>query len=568
MRSLTRMKKEEKKMLRLDQRGIAVVAVVVIIVASTGVSVATPVVVDAIDVDPDHPLYGLERLGERIRMVGDEDQMKERCVEAYRMYGKGLVEKYKDIFEEFMSKAEVHVKKPDIKAWMQEHSTEVGVVVDVCDVKPDHILYEFELMGEQTRGVEDKDKIKERLGEFMAMCKKGYGKNYAGVMEKFREKWKELVVEASVDDANRKELLEWMKDQKGKLTEIQIELTQELLDEFKKDKIPPEIAELIKEKKERFTALADKIRATENEEEREAALRELNKAILEQIERFKEKAPYILDAVEKCLHVCKISYGVNVEVKIEIEVGVEIDVKAEFDAKSASLDDLYEQYKAEMPEKVKEIIENLREAAVEAGKTKAGLTSLEKLEDELEAWRKIGEASYREYKENYERYEENIKRLQAIPECPEAIKLKIELLMKAIEEGGYEEAKATLEDLMSEVIEWTPPSEVTVEIPPKWYPRPIVDLEVTLHADSDDIEIRHMGGDSLSLENLQILVEDVEFKGATGPFKVGESVTLKNPTVDLKEGSVYTVVIVHKPTETVIFSARLTCRSESLSKLM
>jgi tetratricopeptide (TPR) repeat protein len=117
-------------MFGLDQRGIAVVAVVVIIAASTGVSVATPVVVDIIDVDPDSPFYGLERLGERMRRVGDEDQMKERLGEYVRLVDRGKGLEYKRIMEEFVEK--MHTVAPgdvatkqEIVQWMQNQMPEI-----------------------------------------------------------------------------------------------------------------------------------------------------------------------------------------------------------------------------------------------------------------------------------------------------------------------------------------------------------------------------------------------------------------------------------------------------------
>jgi hypothetical protein len=93
-------------MRKLGQRGVAALTAVVIIAVSTGAAVATPVVVDAADVDPDHPLYALERLGERIRRVGDDDQMQERFEEYQRMVMKGKALKYRAIHTEFREKME------------------------------------------------------------------------------------------------------------------------------------------------------------------------------------------------------------------------------------------------------------------------------------------------------------------------------------------------------------------------------------------------------------------------------------------------------------------------------
>jgi len=345
--------------------------------------------------------------------------------------------------------------------------------VDVADVDPDHPLYGLERLGERIRMVGDEDQMKERLGEFMAMVKKGIGKDYAAVMEEFRGKWKELVVDKPVDDAERKVLLEWMKERKHDLTEAQIELTRELLAEFKEDKIPTEIAELIKEKREKFEALVKKIKAATTDEDREAAIRELKKAVIEQIERFKDNAPLVLDEVKKCIRTCEVSYTVSVEVKIEIEIGVDIDVEAKFESDLASLENLYAQHKAEMPEKMKEIIENFRTRAIVARGTKAGLIILEELEDELETWKEVGKACYQEYAENYTPWKEKIEGYLTIPGCPEAIKIKVGMLREAVEEGDYEEAEAILNNLIKELMEWKPPVTVPIEIPSIWYPQPV-----------------------------------------------------------------------------------------------
>jgi len=116
-----------------DQSGVAVLAVVIIVAASTGVAVATPVVVDAVDVDPDSPFYGLERLGEQIRMVNNEDQMKERWSEYARMADRGKGIEYKNILEEFVGKmhdvAPENVgAKQEMVRWMQEQMPGVGLV--------------------------------------------------------------------------------------------------------------------------------------------------------------------------------------------------------------------------------------------------------------------------------------------------------------------------------------------------------------------------------------------------------------------------------------------------------
>lgn len=120
-------------MRRLDQKGVAALAVVIVIAASTGAAVATPVIVDVADVDPDHPLYGLERLGERIRMVGDDDQMRERWGEYARLADRGKGIGYKKILEEFVEKmhavapGDVEAEREEIQ-WMQGQMLGIGRV--------------------------------------------------------------------------------------------------------------------------------------------------------------------------------------------------------------------------------------------------------------------------------------------------------------------------------------------------------------------------------------------------------------------------------------------------------
>jgi len=106
---------------------------VIVIAASMGAAVATPVIVDVADVDPDHPLYGLERLGERIRMVGDDDQMKERWGEYVRLVNRGKGIGYKKILEEFVERmravapGDVEAKQEEV-LWMQGQMPGIGMV--------------------------------------------------------------------------------------------------------------------------------------------------------------------------------------------------------------------------------------------------------------------------------------------------------------------------------------------------------------------------------------------------------------------------------------------------------
>jgi len=127
------MKKRRKKMFGTEQKGIAAITAVIIVATSIGAGVATPVIVDAVDVDPDSPFYGLERLGEQIRMVGDEDQMKERWGEYVSLVNRGKGLAYRSILETFVEKMHDVVPgdvetKQEIVQWMQEQMPRVGMV--------------------------------------------------------------------------------------------------------------------------------------------------------------------------------------------------------------------------------------------------------------------------------------------------------------------------------------------------------------------------------------------------------------------------------------------------------
>ncbi len=117
----------------LGQKGIATVPVVVIVLISTGAAVVTPAVVDLIDVDPDSPFYGLERLGEKIRMVSEDDQMMERWTEYVHLVDRAKGVEYEHILEEFTEKINKTVSsdaitKRGVVEWMEEHLPEVKVV--------------------------------------------------------------------------------------------------------------------------------------------------------------------------------------------------------------------------------------------------------------------------------------------------------------------------------------------------------------------------------------------------------------------------------------------------------
>ncbi|MDI6642948.1 MAG: hypothetical protein QMD95_02730 [Candidatus Hodarchaeaceae archaeon] len=122
-----------KKMLGNDQRGVAAITVIVILVISTGAGLATPVIVDVVDVDPDSPFYGLERLGERMRMVSTEDQMRERWGEYARLVDRAKGLEYKHILEEFVDRMQElapgdTAAKQEIVQWMQDQMPGIGRV--------------------------------------------------------------------------------------------------------------------------------------------------------------------------------------------------------------------------------------------------------------------------------------------------------------------------------------------------------------------------------------------------------------------------------------------------------
>ena len=117
----------------LGQKGIATIPVVVIVLISTGAAAATPIVVDLVDVDPDSPFYGLERLGEKIRMVGEDDQMMERWAEYVHLVDRAKGVEYEHILEEFAEKmhktiSSDAVTKQKFVKWMEEHLPEVKLV--------------------------------------------------------------------------------------------------------------------------------------------------------------------------------------------------------------------------------------------------------------------------------------------------------------------------------------------------------------------------------------------------------------------------------------------------------
>jgi hypothetical protein len=139
-------KKNGEKKMKFGQSGVAVVAVVIIVAASMGVGVATPVVASTRGVQPDSPLYGLSRLGESIRRVNDADQMKLRWGEYQQMVAKGKGLEYQAILNEFMDKMDNVIDKMpdnvaakrDIIEWMQQqvhavNDVRLGIMKEACE---------------------------------------------------------------------------------------------------------------------------------------------------------------------------------------------------------------------------------------------------------------------------------------------------------------------------------------------------------------------------------------------------------------------------------------------------
>ncbi|MBC7344797.1 MAG: hypothetical protein H5U03_05175, partial [Clostridia bacterium] len=99
--------------------------------------------VDSIGASPDSPLSGLKRLGEKIKMVSEEEQMKRRWEEYLEMVNRGKGLEYAPILEEFHEKmknvasAEIETNG-EIVQWMQEQMPGIGLV-------------ELKLAGEFTR---------------------------------------------------------------------------------------------------------------------------------------------------------------------------------------------------------------------------------------------------------------------------------------------------------------------------------------------------------------------------------------------------------------------------------
>ncbi|KXB09510.1 hypothetical protein AKJ46_00265 [candidate division MSBL1 archaeon SCGC-AAA833K04] len=94
-------------MLNMSQAGVATVTIAVAVVAVAGGVVGTPVAVDQMDVQPDSPFYGLERVGEAIKeatFAGGQGweiaRGRERTREFVNMADKGKASDYTDLLND------------------------------------------------------------------------------------------------------------------------------------------------------------------------------------------------------------------------------------------------------------------------------------------------------------------------------------------------------------------------------------------------------------------------------------------------------------------------------------
>lgn len=117
----------------MENRGIAPLVAIAVIVTALGTSTAVPVAASVANVDPDHPLYSLKRIGERIRGLSEIEQMKLRWQEYQKMVEKGRGLQYQKILQEFLDKlnavAPYDVKtKQEIIVWMQQQMPGIGEI--------------------------------------------------------------------------------------------------------------------------------------------------------------------------------------------------------------------------------------------------------------------------------------------------------------------------------------------------------------------------------------------------------------------------------------------------------
>jgi len=122
----------------LGSRGLARPGIVIVatMLALVGGTVVAPVLASAANVDPDSPFYGLKRLGEQIRGVSKEEQLKLRWQEFNSMAAKSKGVHFKWILEEFGQKMRDVIEsapnnveaKQELIRWMQQQMPGVGEI--------------------------------------------------------------------------------------------------------------------------------------------------------------------------------------------------------------------------------------------------------------------------------------------------------------------------------------------------------------------------------------------------------------------------------------------------------
>ena len=116
----------------METKGIAPLVAIAIVVAVLGSATAVPVAASVANVDPDHPLYPLKKVGETIRGMAPADRMKVRWQEYQRMVAKGKGLQYQGVLKDFVSElnsaSPVGTVRENVLRWIQEHGCEIGEV--------------------------------------------------------------------------------------------------------------------------------------------------------------------------------------------------------------------------------------------------------------------------------------------------------------------------------------------------------------------------------------------------------------------------------------------------------
>lgn len=138
MRKLEAKQLGKKRGKKMDSRGVAKPALVIVAVLLALVcgTVVAPVVASVANVDPDSPFYGLKRLGERVRGLSEEEQLKLRWAEFNVMAAKSKGVHFKWLLEEFGQKMRDVIenvpnnveKKQEVIRWMQQQMPGVGEI--------------------------------------------------------------------------------------------------------------------------------------------------------------------------------------------------------------------------------------------------------------------------------------------------------------------------------------------------------------------------------------------------------------------------------------------------------